>query len=66
MIEVWLTPDKPHEYFCKGCGQLRLSLKGRPQKCQNCESENIIAAERLNELDKDKLKAEYRARKGGV
>ena len=46
------------EYFCNGCGQLRLALWHRPKRCMHCGSEDInIAA--AGTLDKEKLKDEF-------
>lgn len=49
----------PHEYFCKRCGQLRLSTGLQyPTYCRNCFSESIVVGE-AGKLDKDKWKSWY-------
>lgn len=52
-----MTPT-PREYFCNGCGHLRLCLDDAQVTCGNCKGTDLIWG-RVNELDKDKLKAEY-------
>ncbi len=49
---------KPYEYFCNGCGQIRLSYRPNTHDCANCNSSNIVRG-RVGKLDKDKLKAEF-------
>ena len=46
------------EYFCNGCGQLRLALKHRPTRCLNCMSTNLVVGA-VGTLDKEKLKAAF-------
>lgn len=46
------------EYFCKSCGQLRLSVLHTPKTCLNCGQDNIVVG-LPGELDKDTLKAEF-------
>jgi hypothetical protein len=46
------------EYFCKTCGQLRGSYNKTPYMCGNCGSTNVIAG-KVNELNKEELKAQY-------
>ena len=45
------------EYFCRGCGQLRLSISGYPKRCVSCGSTDLIKA-RPGVLDKAALKKE--------
>jgi hypothetical protein len=49
---------KPYEYFCKGCGQIRLCLDEKLVGCGNCGSMLLITGE-PGALDKDKLKLEF-------
>jgi Zn finger protein HypA/HybF involved in hydrogenase expression len=46
------------EYYCKDCGQLRLSIKNRFEDCGNCHSTNVIVGA-LNSLDKEALRKIY-------
>ena len=43
------------EYFCNGCGHLRLSFGDYPFRCLNCGSIDIDVAD-AGSLDKEKLK----------
>ena len=47
------------EYFCNGCGQLRLSYVHNLKQCTQCTSRDLVIG-RPGELDKDKLKKEYK------
>jgi len=47
----------PYEYFCNGCGQLRLKLN-HTDNCGNCGSSNIVKG-KMGKLDKDKLKKQW-------
>jgi len=61
MKEIIITNEKPTcEYFCNGCGQLRLSFdKDRdPLKCGNCGSMKLVIGE-IEGLDKDYLKRKW-------
>ena len=49
---------KPYEYFCKGCGQLRLSYRPNTHGCANCNSSDIVRG-RKGKLDKGRLKANF-------
>lgn len=46
--------DQDREYFCRGCGQLRLWIYTPTPltKCRNCGSTNILIAP-LGTIDKD-------------
>lgn len=57
MIEVYLVPNAPVEYFCSVCKQLRLSLRGRVPECGNCgaEQSNLIFG-KPGTLDKEALR----------
>lgn len=58
-IEIFRVPNKDiFEYFCKECGQLRLSLRSE-KRCGNCGSFNIVIG-KVGELDKSTLKGEVR------
>ncbi len=46
------------EYFCFGCGHLRLTYVANNSICRNCGSKNIITG-KIGELDKDVLKKQY-------
>lgn len=48
----------PTEYFCFGCGHLRLTFVANNKICMNCESANILTG-KVGELDKDKLKGKF-------
>lgn len=50
-----------HEYFCKDCLQLRLSLLGATKACGNCGSKDIIIG-KVNKLNKEELKNQYESR----
>ena len=50
---------EPVEYFCYGCGQLRLSVREFDGFCTNCGSSQVVVGE-PNSLDKDTLKKEYK------
>lgn len=39
------------EYFCKDCGQLRLSFLNETTQCGNCKSNDIIKGD-IGELNK--------------
>lgn len=56
-----LNPGPITEYFCNGCGQLRLSLRKDKETCGNCGSDLVQHAP-VNTLDKAKLKAIYAAK----
>lgn len=47
------------EYFCKDCGQLRLSFLKQTIKCAHCGSKKIIKG-KPGELNKEKLKQQYK------
>lgn len=47
--------NRPTEYFCNNCGQLRLSLIADKTKCHNCNSSDIVKGD-MGSLNKDKLK----------
>ena len=49
--------EKPFEYFCNGCGQMRLSFVDI-DSCGNCGSGMIIKGD-PGTLDKDELKRVY-------
>jgi hypothetical protein len=43
------------EYFCNGCGQMRLFARGgEPESCGNCGCEDLVVGN-VEELDKDEL-----------
>jgi len=48
------------EYFCKSCGQLRLSFERDPGQCGNCDSTKLIVGE-VGCLNKNLLKSEWKA-----
>jgi DNA-directed RNA polymerase subunit RPC12/RpoP len=61
-----MSPDKAdralaREYFCNTCGQLRLCLDSARTTCGRCASRNLLWG-KPGELDKDKLKEEYRVK----
>jgi len=54
-----LKRGNPYEYFCWGCGDLRLSLCDDPHKtCANCGSFDIVVG-RPMQLDKKALKKAF-------
>lgn len=48
--------EKTMEYFCRDCGQLRLSVEMNPTVCQNCKGAHLIIGE-VGSLNKEALKA---------
>lgn len=54
LLTKW-TPDC--EYFCRDCGQLRLSYLDKTEVCGNCGSSNIVKGE-PGKLNKEVLKKE--------
>lgn len=50
---------QPFEYFCFGCGQLRLCLDVRLQGCKNCGTA-FTHKGKPGELDGAQLKKQYR------
>ena len=66
MEELIIIDPRSCEYFCHDCGQLCLWAFGKeagrpekPDKCQNCESENIEIGE-LESTHLTKLRKEWR------
>jgi len=57
-IEIYLLTEKPSEYFCYSCGQLRLDLRGS-KCCGNCGSVDLRRGD-PGTLDKEALKKEFR------
>ncbi len=55
---VVLGADPQFEYFCKMCGQLRLSFDEELTRCGNCKSLLIVRG-KLGELNKAQLKADH-------
>jgi hypothetical protein len=65
MIGVAIPSDfQPFEYFCFGCGQLRLCCDPRLAGCKNC-GKPFARKGRPGELNGRELKAEFRAIEGG-
>lgn len=61
-MEIVFSPGElcdPFEYFCSGCGQMRLSFVAT-DKCFNCGSDKIRKG-LPGELDKEKLTKEWEA-----
>ena len=59
-----INVSKSKEYFCNGCGQLRLSVGCNPEKCNNCNGTDLIIGD-LNSLNKDALKKEFKETQDG-
>lgn len=60
-IGVALPSDfQPFEYFCFGCGRLRLCCDPKLEGCKNCGMP-FTHKGKPGELDGKKLKAEFRA-----
>ena len=61
MTLILLSSDfQPFEYFCLGCGQLRLCCDPELKACKNCMTP-FSHQGRPGELDGRKLKADFRA-----
>ena len=60
MVLVLPTDFQPFEYFCFGCGQLRLCCDPKLEGCKNCGAP-FTHKGKPGELDGTKLKAEFRA-----
>lgn len=63
MEELIPVRDPDFEYFCNGCGQLRLFVVGEKKRsfngCGNCGSLDVVKGQ-PGELDKIELKASWR------
>lgn len=55
-FECIITQDKPTEYFCRSCKQLRLSFIADKTKCGNCGGTDLVHGD-VGTLDKVKLLA---------
>lgn len=57
MVDLYVGFE-PVEYFCNGCGQLRLSIDDFDGICKHCGSTDVITGA-VNSLDKEALKKGY-------
>jgi hypothetical protein len=60
VLLMLLSDFQPFEYFCFGCGQLRLCCNPQLEACKNCGTP-FSHTGKPGELDGKKLKAEFRA-----
>ena len=58
MLILYSKENKPTEYFCTNCVQLRLSCVKDKSRCENCGSTEIIPGS-VGQLNKQALLKHY-------